>query len=429
MKKIMVKKGQEAAAADLLSNRTDEDFDAVDKTVKEIIADVRANGDAALIAYNKRFSGWDGSDLRVSEEEILTAMAEVEPDMMAALQTAADNIKEFHEKQLAETWTYERKPGVKLGQLIRPIRNVGVTVPGGGTPLFSTVLMDIIPAKIAGCPRIVMCTPPDEQGCINKYVLAAARIAGADEIYKTGGAQGIAAMACGTESIARVDKIVGPGGVYVARAKKQVFGTVAIDMIAGPSEVCVVADASADPGFVAADMLSQAEHDVASSAVLITPDTTLAEAVEKELYAQLEKLERREVTEQSVKNNAAVFITEDLDSAFAMANAVAPEHLELAIEDAESCLDKVECAGAVLLGHWSSEPLGDYVAGPNHTLPTSGTARFANPLGVYDFQTRTSIINYDRQGLREVKDVITKMADHENLTAHGNAIRIRFGEL
>ncbi|MGN1349597.1 MAG: histidinol dehydrogenase [Anaerovoracaceae bacterium] len=421
-----ISKGEEAAAAELLGNRTEEDFEAVDRTVKEIIADVRANGDEAIYRYNRKFSGWDGTDLRVSEEEIREAMDAVEPEMMEALKLAAANIREFHQKQLAETWTYERKPGVTLGQLIRPIQNIGVTVPGGATPLFSTVLMDIIPAKIAGCPRVVMCTPPDAEGKINKYVLTAAHMAGADEIYKVGGAQGIAAMAAGTRSIAKVNKIVGPGGVYVARAKKQVFGTVAIDMIAGPSEVCVIADSSADPSFAAADMLSQAEHDPASSAVLITPDGDFAKAVEQEIYRQLEKLSREKITEQSINNNGAIFITEDMESAFALANEIAPEHLELAVEQPEQWLSHVQCAGAVLLGHWSSEPLGDYAAGPNHTLPTSGTAKFANPLGVYDFQTRSSIINYSREGLAEVKDAIIRMADHENLTAHGNAIRIRF---
>ena len=421
-----IRKGEEAAAAELLGNRTEEDFEAVDRTVKEIIADVRANGDEAIYRYNRKFSGWDGRDLRVSEEEIREAMDAVEPEMMEALKLAAANIREFHQKQLAETWTYERKPGVTLGQLVRPIQNIGVTVPGGATPLFSTVLMDIIPAKIAGCPRVVMCTPPDAEGKINKYVLTAAHMAGADEIYKVGGAQGIAAMAAGTQSIAKVNKIVGPGGVYVARAKKQVFGTVAIDMIAGPSEVCVIADSSADPSFAAADMLSQAEHDPASSAVLITPDGDLAKAVEQEIYRQLGKLSREEITEKSINNNGAIFITEDMESAFALANEIAPEHLELAVEQPEQWLDQVQCAGAVLLGHWSSEPLGDYAAGPNHTLPTSGTAKFANPLGVYDFQTRSSIINYSREGLAEVKDAIIRMADHENLTAHGNAIRIRF---
>ena len=421
-----IRKGEEAAAAELLGNRTEEDFEAVDRTVKEIIADVRANGDEAIYRYNRKFSGWDGRDLRVSEEEIREAMDAVEPEMMEALKLAAANIREFHQKQLAETWTYERKPGVTLGQLVRPIQNIGVTVPGGATPLFSTVLMDIIPAKIAGCPRVVMCTPPDAEGKINKYVLTAAHMAGADEIYKVGGAQGIAAMAAGTQSIAKVNKIVGPGGIYVARAKKQVFGTVAIDMIAGPSEVCVIADSSADPSFAAADMLSQAEHDPASSAVLITPDGELAKAVEQEIYRQLGKLSREEITEKSINNNGAIFITEDMESAFALANEIAPEHLELAVEQPEQWLDQVQCAGAVLLGHWSSEPLGDYAAGPNHTLPTSGTAKFANPLGVYDFQTRSSIINYSREGLAEVKDAIIRMADHENLTAHGNAIRIRF---
>ncbi len=432
MKILIVKKGEELEAARILSNRTDDDFDAVDATVKEVIARVRAEGDDALYYYSEKFGGPGKAEtgpLRVTEEELEEAYRSVEPEVTAALELAAENIRSFHEKQLQKTWSYTKGDNIMLGQLIVPIQNVGVYVPGGTAAYPSSVLMNVIPAKIAGCPRIVMCSPAGKDGKISKYILAAAKITGADEIYKTGGAQGIAALAYGTESIRPVNKITGPGSAFVARAKKYVYGTVDIDMIAGPSEICIVADASGDPAFIAADMLSQAEHDKMASSILITDSKEIAEKTAKELKRQLAALDRVEIASEAIANNAAIFITEDIDSAMIIANDIAPEHLELMVEEPESYLDQVKSAGAVFLGKYAPEPLGDYVAGPNHTLPTSGAAKFASPLGVYDFLTRTSIIRYSYEDLKGVKDEIVRISDKEGLTAHGNAIKIRFGEL
>ena len=432
MKTLIVKKGEELKAARILSNRTDDDFDAVDATVKEVIARVRAEGDDALYYYSEKFGGpgkTETGPLRVTEEELEEAYRSVEPEVTAALELAAENIRSFHEKQLQKTWSYTKGDNIMLGQLIVPIQNVGVYVPGGTVAYPSSVLMNVIPAKIAGCPRIVMCSPAGKDGKISKYILAAAKITGADEIYKTGGAQGIAALAYGTESIRPVNKITGPGSAFVARAKKYVYGTVDIDMIAGPSEICIVADASGDPAFIAADMLSQAEHDKMASSILITDSKEIAEKTAKELKRQLAALDRVEIASEAIANNAAIFITEDIDSAMIIANDIAPEHLELMVEEPESYLDQVKSAGAVFLGKYAPEPLGDYVAGPNHTLPTSGAAKFASPLGVYDFLTRTSIIRYSYEDLKGVKDEIVRISDKEGLTAHGNAIKIRFGEL
>ncbi len=429
MKIIRIKKGQEAEAVSFLSNRTDEDFETIDSAVKDIIATVRRDGDEALYHFSEKFGGPDREtigELRVTEKELEEAYDSVEPEVISSFERAAANIRSFHEKQLMKTWSYNEGKDIMLGQLIVPIQNVGVYIPGGTAPLSSTVLMNVIPAKIAGCPRVVMCSPAGPDGKINKYVLAAAKITGADEIYKAGGAQGIAALAYGTESIRPVNKITGPGSAFVARAKKYVFGTVDIDMVAGPSEVCVVADSNANPAFIAADMLSQAEHDRMASAILITDSTIIAEAAAAEIKKQLQNLERSEIAAASIENNAAIFITEDIESAIAIANDIAPEHLELAVTEPERYLSMITSAGAVLLGDYSSEPLGDYMAGPNHTLPTSGAAKFASPLGVYDFMTRTSIIRYSYEDLLEVKDDIVRMSDVEGLTAHGNAIKIRF---
>ena len=410
MKKIRIRKGEEAGAAASLSNRTDSDFGEVDASVREIVEKVKRDGDEALYYFSEKFGG-PGKErigsLRVSEEEIEEACRATEPELTEALRMAAENIRSFHEKQMSESWSYRKGDGILLGQLVRPIRNVGVYIPGGKAPLSSSVLMNVIPAKIAGCERIVMCSSPEGDGKINKYILAAAKIAGADEIYKAGGAQAIAAMAYGTESIRPVSKITGPGSAYVARAKKYVFGTVDIDMIAGPSEVCIIADSTADPEYIAADMLAQAEHDEMASSILITDSEETADRAAAALQRQISVLERREIASQSVENNAVIFVTEDLD--------------------AEKRLDMVNCAGAVFLGQYSPEPLGDYLAGPNHTLPTGGTARFASPLGVYDFLTRTSVISYSREELQKVNRESIRLAESEELTAHANAVRVRFG--
>lgn len=429
MKTLNVKRGEEFKASQILSNRTDSDFSSVDAVVEEIVERVRAEGDQALYYYSEAFGGPGKDligDLRVSEEELEEAYRSTEPEILESLKLAAERIRAFHERQLQSSWTYSEKENILLGQLVRPIQQVGVYIPGGKAPLSSSVLMNVIPAKIAGCRRIVMCCSAGADGRINRYILAAAKIAGADEIYKVGGAQAIAAMAYGTESIRPVSKITGPGSAYVARAKKYVFGTVDIDMIAGPSEVCIIADSTADPEFIAADMLSQAEHDEMAASVLITDSPEIAEESIKALKEQLAGLERVEIAAKAIENNAAVFITEDLDSAIAISNDIAPEHLELMVEDPFELLDKVECAGAVFLGKYSPEPLGDYIAGPNHTLPTSGTAKFASPLGVYDFLTRSSVISYSRKDLEKVSDDIVRLAGSEELTAHGNAIKIRF---
>lgn len=432
MKIIAVRKGEERSAVDSLSNRTDSDFEAIDATVREVIERVRKEGDPAIYHYTEKFGGPSREvlgDLRVREEELQEALDSIEPEVREAFETAAENIRSFHEKQKQDTWSYTKGEDILLGQLIRPIANVGVYIPGGTAPLSSTVFMNIIPAKIAGCPRVVMCSPGGKDGAINRYILAAAKISGADEVYRIGGAQAIAALAYGTESIRPVSKITGPGSAYVARAKKYVFGTVDIDMIAGPSEITIIADDTARPDYVAADMLSQAEHDVMASSVLITADPTLPDRVVQEIERQLPLLERESIARQSIEDNAAIFVTENLESAFAIANEIAPEHLELEIRDPKAYLDLVQYAGAVLLGSHSPEPLGDYVAGPNHTLPTSGTAKFASPLGVYDFLTKTSIIHYSEEDLRGVRNAIETMAEKEGLTAHRNAVRIRFEEI
>ncbi|MGI6206065.1 MAG: histidinol dehydrogenase [Anaerovoracaceae bacterium] len=432
MKRINIQKGSELEASQMLSNRTDSDFDEVDRSVKEIVEDVRKRGDEAVYYYMHKFGGPSKEQmgpLRVTSEEIQQAYDSCEPEVISAFEKAAENIRRFHQHQLNKTWSYTEGKNIMLGQLIRPIKNVGVYIPGGTAAYPSSVFMNVIPAKIAGCPRIVMCTPAGKDGKISKYILAAAKIAGATEIYKAGGAQAIAALAYGTESIKKVNKITGPGSAYVARSKKYVFGAVDIDMIAGPSEITIIADKTAKPEYLAADLLSQAEHDVMASAVLITDDSEIADKTAAEVEKQLKALDRREIAEKSIENNGAIFVTEDIESAFVIANDIAPEHLELEIEDPEKWLDKVEYCGAVLLGSYSPEPLGDYIAGPNHTLPTSGTAKFASPLGVYDFLTRSSIIRYSREDLESVKDDIVIMSDKEGLTAHGNAIKIRFGEL
>ena len=432
MKIIKINRGEEFTATGFLSNRNDDDFESIDATVKEIVTKVKAEGDTAIKFFDEKFGGPSKdtvNELRVSDQEIEDACNCVEPDIIEALKEAASNIRSFHEKQFLESWNYTKGENILLGQLIRPISDVGVYVPGGTAAYPSSVLMNVIPAKIAGCKRVVMCTPAGKDGKISPYILAAAKIAGADEIYRSGGAQVIAALTYGTESIKKVNKITGPGSAFVARAKKYVYGTVDIDMIAGPSEICIIADKNAKPSFIAADMLSQAEHDKMASSILITTSSDIAEKAAAEIERQLQKLDRIEFAAESIKNNAAIFIVNDLDSAFEIANDIAPEHLEIMVENPEEYLDKVLYAGAVFLGQYSSEPLGDYIAGPNHTLPTSGTAKFASPLGVYDFMTRTSIIRYGREDLEAVKSSIIKISDKEGLTAHGNAIKIRFEDI
>ncbi len=432
MRIVSIRKGEENLINDYFTNRSEGDLFKIDNDVNKIINKIKQDGDQGLFFYNELYDGVSQetlkSNLRVSTQEIEEAWLATEEDFKEALTSAALKIRDFHNRQLEKTWTYENQEGVILGQLINPIESVGIYIPGGKAAYPSTVLMNAIPAKIAGVRRIVMVTPPQSDGTINPYVLAAARLAGVDEIYKTGGAQAVSALAFGTESIKRVDKITGPGNIYVVRAKKQVFGTVAIDMIAGPSEICIIADEKANADFIAADLLSQAEHDEQAASVLITTSSELALKVKLKVAEQLTLLDRENIASISIHNNGLILLAEDLESCFALSNNFAPEHLEIMLENAASHLKNVKNAGAIFLGSYSPEPLGDYFAGPNHTLPTGGTARFASPLGVYDFIKKSSIIYYPKEVLYNEKGQIMTIAEKEGLTAHGRAIGIRFDE-
>ncbi len=398
----------------------------VDAAVDAILSAVRTGGDAALRRYEKQFDGAELDGLFVTDAELDAAMSAVDPELLDTLRQAAENIRAFHSRQTHNDFVLSDKPGVVMGQRYTPIESVGVCVPGTPVAFPSTVLMDVIPAKIAGVQEIIMATPPAPDGAIAPAALAAAKIAGVTKILKCGGAQAVAAMAYGTQSVPKVDKIVGPGGVYVAAAKRKVFGLVSIDMIAGPSEICILGDEKVNPVFVAADMLSQAEHDEMAAAIFITTSKTMAVQVEAEVNRQLSLLDRKEIAAQSIANNGLILVGEDTGSIVAMANDIAPEHLEILLENAASYLPLIRNAGAVFLGDYSPEPLGDYFAGPNHTLPTGGTAKFASPLGVYDFVKRSSIISYSKEALAAEKDGILKIAEKEGLTAHGNAVALRF---
>jgi histidinol dehydrogenase len=407
-------------------NRNQENYSEIDNTVEKIINDVIKNGDKSLIKYTKEFDGAILDSIKVTQVEIEDALNVVGEDFIKILNEAKENIWSFHSKQLQDTWMWNKSDGIILGQLVNPIERVGVYVPGGKAAYPSTVLMDVIPAKVAGVKSIAMVTPPSNNGKVNPYVLAAASVCEIDEIYKVGGAQAIAALAFGTESIKQVNKIVGPGNIFVARAKRRVFGTVAIDMIAGPSEICIVAEGDANPKFVAADLLSQAEHDELAASILITTSKSLAEKVSKELKLQMKMLNRSEIIEKSIENQGIIFIVENLDTAFALANEIAPEHLELMLDNPFEYISQVKNAGAVFLGSYSPEPLGDYFAGPNHTLPTSGTAKFSSPLGVDDFIKKSSLIYYSSNELLKIKDKVVTFAEKEGLTAHSNSIKVRF---
>ena len=397
----------------------------VEQIVTEIIANVRAKGDAAVLEYNLKFDKADLKTLLVSSEEIEEAFAAVEPQFLSILQQAAENIRAFHSKQVRNSFVIADRPGIVLGQKVTPIEKVGVYVPGGTAAYPSTVLMDTIPAKIAGCPQIVMVSPPGKDGKINPVILAAAKIAGVDQIFKVGGAQAVAALAYGTESIPKVDKIVGPGNAFVAEAKKQVFGMVSIDMIAGPSEILVIADSKSNPAHVAADLLSQAEHDKLASAVLVTDSEALAQAVSLELELQIPQLPRAEIARASIDNNGKIIVAENLKSGIDIANEIAPEHLELMVDDPFSYLDAVKHAGSIFMGRSCPEALGDYFAGPNHTLPTSGTARFSSPLSVDDFVKKSQFTYYTAEALNKVAEDIDFFANKEGLQAHGKSVTIR----
>ncbi len=406
-------------------------FTAVEKkvdvsdTVREIIDRVRREGDAALYYYAEKFDRATLTSLRVTEEEIERAVKAVEPEFLEVLTRAAENIRTFHEKQLSGGFEIKKSDGVIIGQKVMPIERAGLYVPGGTAAYPSTVLMDAIPAKIAGCERVVMVTPPGRNGTVNPAILAAAKVAGVDEIYKVGGAQAIAALAYGTESVPKVDKIVGPGNAYVAEAKRQVFGAVSIDMIAGPSEIMIVADAKNRAKDIAADLLSQAEHDRMASAVLVTDSYDFALAVSDELERQIPLLERSEIARTSIDDNGKIFIAENIEAAIDIANKIAPEHLELCLDEPFKHLERVKHAGSVFLGRYCPEALGDYFAGTNHTLPTSGTARFSSPLSVDDFVKKTQYIYYDKAALGEVARDVEFFAKKEGLTAHARSAVIR----
>lgn len=396
-----------------------------DKIVLEIINNVRKNGDQALFDYAEKFDRVVLKNLLVSDDEFAEAESLVSKEFAEAIEAAKENIKTFHEAQIEKSWFLNKADGVMLGQQITPMDRVGVYIPGGKAAYPSTVLMNLIPAHLAGVPSIYIATPPQADGKINPHVLVAAKSVGVDQIFKMGGAQAVAAFAYGTETVQKVDKIVGPGNDFVARAKKWVYGDVAIDMIAGPSEICIVADDSARANYVAADLLSQAEHDEAATAICITTSIRLAEQIKKEIDKQLAELERHEIAEASIENNGRIIIVRNLNEAFTLVNEIAPEHLQLMIENATDHLPNVKHAGAIFLGHYSPEPLGDYLAGPNHTLPTSGTAKFASPLGVYDFMKKSSIIRYSEAALLKEADFIETLANMEGLGAHAKSIEIR----
>ncbi|MBR2347262.1 MAG: histidinol dehydrogenase [Clostridia bacterium] len=405
-------------------DRKENVFNVAD-TVSEIIKTVREKGDSALFAFCEKFDKVKLSSLEVSSEEIEAAFLAVEPEFVEILKEAKENIYAFHSRQVRNSFLINEKDGVVIGQKVIPIEKVGLYVPGGTAAYPSSVLMNAIPAKIAGCSEIVMVTPPSADGSVNPAILAAAKVAGVDRIFKVGGAQAVAALAYGTQSVPAVDKIVGPGNAFVAEAKKQVFGRVAIDMIAGPSEILVVADSTCNPVYVAADLLSQAEHDKNATAVLVTDSKELASATAEELERQLSLLSREEIARTSVENNGKIIITKDIDEAIEVANALAPEHLEICVDEPFKYLDKIRHAGSVFMGKYCPEALGDYFAGPNHTLPTSGTARFSSPLSVDDFVKKTQFSYYTEDALAKVASKVEYFAKKEGLTAHARSAIIR----
>lgn len=413
--------------SDLLKRKPDQ-YTEYESVVSSIIADIRKNGDDAVIDYTRRFDKWDAAadTLRVSEKEIDEAYESFDADLIRVMKRSAENIRSYHEKQLMNSWIETKDDGTILGQKITPIETCGVYVPGGKAAYPSSTLMCIIPAIVAGVKRIVMFTPAGADGKVAPCTLVAAGITGVDEIYKVGGAQAVAAMAFGTKMLPKVDKIVGPGNIYVALAKKAVFGHVSIDSVAGPSEILVIADKTADPKYVAADLLSQAEHDELASAILITDDSTLAQKVSEYVDLFVEKLERAEIIKRSLDNYGYILVAGSMEAGFEAANRIASEHVEIITANPYEDMTKINNAGAIFLGAFSSEPLGDYFAGPNHVLPTNGTAKFFSPLGVDAFIKRTSIISYSKNALEEACDDIMNFAKAEGLTAHANSIGVRF---
>ena len=418
---------------DILENllkRSPNNYGKFEAAVADILANVKEKGDEALFSYTKEFDKVEitAENIRVTEEEIKEAYEAVDASLLEVIKKALVNIRSYHEKQRQNSWFTSTENGTMLGQKVTPLNRVGVYVPGGKAVYPSSVLMNIVPAKVAGVPHIVMTTPPGKDGKVNPSTLVAAKEAGADEIYKVGGAQAIGALAYGTASIPKVDKIVGPGNIFVALAKKAVYGHVSIDSIAGPSEILVLADETANPHYVAADLLSQAEHDEMASAILITTSADLAQNVEKEIEGYLKVLSRKEIIEKSLENFGYILIAEDMDEAIEAANEIASEHMEIVTQNAFEVMMKVRNAGAIFIGEYSSEPLGDYFAGPNHVLPTNGTAKFFSALSVDDFIKKSSIVYYSRSALKEIHKDIIQFATSEQLTAHANSIAVRFEE-
>ncbi len=425
--KIISKTSDLSAFLKKLQSRNVSVSRSVLRTVETILADVQKNGDKAVLKYTRRFDDKKASKLQVSSTEIRKAAQKADPKIVKAFEVSAKRIRRFHEMQKEHSWSFTEGDTI-LGQAIRPLKRIGAYIPGGKAAYPSTVLMNVIPAQVAGVAEIALCVPAPD-GLVNPYVMAAIQMLGVKEVYKIGGAQAVAAFAYGTKSINKVDKIVGPGNIFVATAKKMVFGIVDIDMVAGPSEILIIADSSTHPKFVAADMLSQAEHDELASSVLITDSRMLAEAAAKEIKHQLGTLKRKKIAKISLNNYGAIIVTKNIRDAVAISNTIAPEHLEIMTKKPIDIVPLIENAGAIFLGPWSPEALGDYSAGPNHTLPTGGTARFSSPLGVYDFYKRSSILGFTREGFLRLSTVVEAIADTEGLEAHGNTIRVRKEEL
>lgn len=428
MRKVILSEDTKKDILENLLKRSPNSYGKFEASVAAILADVKEKGDEAVFDYTKRFDGADinAGNIVVTKEEIDEAYSLVDKQLVEVIRKALVNIREYHAKQKQYSWFDSTPNGTILGQKVTPLNRVGVYVPGGKAAYPSSVLMNIIPAKVAGVSQIIMTTPPGKDGRVNPGTLVAANEAGVDVIYKVGGAQAIAAMAYGTDSIRKVDKIVGPGNIYVALAKKAVYGHVSIDSIAGPSEILVIADETANPRYVAADLLSQAEHDEMASAILITTSEELADKVSKEIDGFVAELSRSEIISKSLENYGYILIAKDIDEAVETANEIASEHLEIVTKDPFTVMTKIRNAGAIFLGEYSSEPLGDYFAGPNHVLPTNGTAKFFSPLGVDDFIKKSSIISYSREALEPIHEDIIKFANAERLTAHANSIKVRF---
>ncbi len=425
--KIISKSTDLSAFLKKLQSRNVSVSSSVLRTVETILADVRKNGDKAVLKYTRKFDDKKAFKLQVSAAEIRRAAQKADPKIIKAFEVSAKRIRKFHEMQKEHSWSFTEGDTI-LGQAIRPLKRIGAYIPGGKAAYPSTVLMNVIPAQVAGVAEIALCVPAPD-GLMNPYVMAAIEMLGIKEVYRMGGAQAVAAFAYGTKSVRKVDKIVGPGNIFVATAKKMVFGIVDIDMVAGPSEILIIADSSTHPAFVAADMLSQAEHDELASAILITDSRILAEAAAKEIERQLNNLKRKKIAKTSLENYGAIIVTKNIRDAVTLSNTIAPEHLEIMTKKPIDIVPLIENAGAMFLGPWSPEALGDYSAGPNHTLPTGGTARFSSPLGVYDFYKRSSILGFTREGFLRLSTVVEAIADIEGLEAHGNTIRVRKEEL